>query len=216
MKLLRKGAEANIYLSSLMGRKVVVKKRISKTYRIRELDEKIRAYRTIHEAQLLHEAKKAGVPTPTIFFVDIKKSEITMEYIEGTRLKDYLENEKNSDMESLCFQFGKLTGNLHVFGIIHGDLTTSNVILTHDGKLFLLDFGLGFYSNNIEAQGVDLYLLKQVFQSFHFKVANKCFKAFLHGYGKVVGVEKKKEIIEKLREIESRGRYIPPEARFHR
>ena len=216
MKLLKKGAEANIYLSSFMGRKVVVKKRIGKNYRIKEIDKKIRDYRTIHEGKLLHEAKIVGVSTPIIYFVDRKKFEIIMEYVEGIRLKDYLENGEINKALKFCFQLGKLIGKLHKNGIIHGDLTTSNVILTKDWKMFMVDFGLGFYSTTVEAQGVDLHLLKQVFESFHYRIAKKCFNAVLEGYGRVVSEKRKKEILEKIGEIETRGRYIPPEVRFHR
>ena len=216
VKLLRKGAEANIYLANFMGRKVIVKRRICKTYRIKEIDKKLRDYRTIHEAQLLHQAKKVGVPTPIIYFVDREKFELIMEYIEGIRLKDYLESKNHGKALELCFKLGEIIGKLHKNGIIHGDLTTSNVILTSDWKMFMVDFGLGFYSTTVEAQGVDLYLLKQVFESFHYKIAKKCFNAVLEGYKKIVGEEKFREIKEKIGEISVRGRYIPPEARFHR
>ena len=216
MRLLRKGAEANIYLSTLMGRRVIVKKRIRKTYRIREIDKKLRDYRTVHEAQLLHQAKKAGVPTPTVYLVDREKFEVVMEYVEGVRLKDYLENGSLEKALKLCFQLGKLIGKLHLKGIVHGDLTTSNIILTKDWKMFMVDFGLGFYSTEVEDYGVDLYLLKQVFESFHYKIAKKCFNHVLEGYRKTVGEEKFREVEKKLREIGVRGRYIPPEKRFHR
>lgn len=216
MKLLRKGAEANIYLANFMGRKVIVKKRIRKTYRIREIDKKLREYRTIHEAQLLHQAKKVGVPTPIIYFVDREKFELVMEYIEGLRLKDYLETKSHGKALELCFRLGELIGKLHKNGIIHGDLTTSNIILTFDWKMFIVDFGLGFYSTTIETQGVDLYLLKQVFESFHYRIAKKCFSAVLEGYKKTVGEERFVEVEKKMGEISVRGRYIPPKERFHR
>ena len=215
MVLLRRGAEADIYLASFMGFKVVVKRRIPKPYRIREVDFKVREYRTIHEARLLNEVKKFGVPTPTIYFVDRENFDIVMEYIEGVRLKDYLQNIKEMNiLGKICFKFGDLIGKLHKNGIIHGDLTTSNVILTEDMKMFLIDFGLGFYSENVETQGVDLHLLKQVFESFHHSIAVKCFKAVLNGYGKVVGNRRRRIVEGKIKEIKSRGRYVPPEERY--
>ncbi|MGP3668190.1 MAG: KEOPS complex kinase/ATPase Bud32 [Candidatus Bathyarchaeota archaeon] len=215
MVLLRKGAEANIYLASFMGFKVVVKRRIPKLYRIREVDYKVREYRTIHEARLLSEVKKFGVPTPAIYFVDRENFDIIMEYIEGVRLKDYLQNIREvKNLKETCFKFGYLIGKLHKNGIIHGDLTTSNVILTEKMKMFLVDFGLGFYSENIETQGIDLHLLKQVFEGFHHNVATECFKAVLNGYGKVVGNRRREVIEKKLKEIKSRGRYIPAEERY--
>ncbi|MCX8176371.1 MAG: KEOPS complex kinase/ATPase Bud32 [Candidatus Bathyarchaeota archaeon] len=215
MVLLRRGAEANIYLASFMGFKVVVKRRGSKSYRIREVDCKVREYRTMHEARLLSEVKKFGVPTPAIYFVDRENFDIIMEYVEGVRLKDYLQNTKEIDaLKEACFKFGYLIGKLHKNGIIHGDLTTSNVILTEKMKMFLIDFGLGFYSDDVETQGVDLHLLKQVFESFHHNIAAESFKAVLSGYGKVVGNRKREIIEKKLKEIKSRGRYIPAEERY--
>ena len=87
-KLLKKGAEAYLFLKSWHGRKVVVKIRFPKKYRPAKLDAKIRNYRTVHEPRLMYEAKKAGVPTPTIFLVDLEKAAITMEFVDGKQLKE--------------------------------------------------------------------------------------------------------------------------------
>jgi TP53 regulating kinase-like protein len=213
MKLLRMGAEANIYETQFMGRRAVLKRRIRKGYRLQQIDRKIRDFSTVHEAQLLHEAKRAGVATPIIYFIDRAKSEIIMEYVDGRRLKDCLEEVKPSKRIRLCFLLGKLIATLHRHGIIHGDLTTSNVIITPDGKMFLLDFGLGFYSKVVEDQGVDLHLLKQVFQSFHIEHAGECFEAVLRGYETVLGRGQTVGVKKKIREIDGRGRYIPVTAR---
>lgn len=215
MVLLKRGAEADIYLTLFMGFKVVVKRRIPKLYRVKEVDLKVREYRTIHEARLLSEVKKFNVPTPSIYFIDRENFDIVMEYVEGVRLKDYLQNVKDlHSLRSVCFKFGNLIGKLHKNGVIHGDLTTSNVILTENMKMFLIDFGLGFYSEDVETQGVDLHLLKQVFESFHHSIAEECFKAVLSGYGKIVGSRRREIVEKKIREIRSRGRYLPPEERY--
>ena len=122
--LMKKGAEANLYLADWHGRRVVLKKRLPKEYRPKLMDEQIRAYRTIHEPQLMHEAKKAGVPTPIIFLVDHKNTTIIMEYIEGKQVKQLLNRVSKSERQSLCFRIGELIGKLHEYGIVHGDLTT--------------------------------------------------------------------------------------------
>lgn len=214
MKLVKKGAEANIYLSTLLGRKVIVKRRIRKEYRIKEVDFKIRDYRTIHESQLLHQAKKAGVLTPTIRLINRSNSEIIMDYIDGIRLRDSLNSRNTKNVATLCFKLGEYVGRLHMHGIIHGDLTTSNIIVNSNDKMFFLDFGLGFYSDTVEAQGVDLHLLKQVFESFHYKISKECFYSLMRGYEKVAGRRKTVQILNKVREIEGRGRYVPPELRY--
>jgi TP53 regulating kinase-like protein len=206
--LIKKGAEASLYLADWHDRKVVMKKRLAKKYRPKILDEQIRIYRTIHEPQLMHEAKKAGVPTPTIFLVDIKNATIIMDFIEGRQVKQLLSKVSKSERLSLCVKIGELIGRLHNNGIIHGDLTTSNMILTSEGKIFFVDFGLGEKTKELEARGVDLHLMRRALQSTHFRFTEECFDAIIGGYAKVVGSENAKNILEKIREIERRGRYV--------
>jgi TP53 regulating kinase-like protein len=206
--LIKKGAEASLYLADWHGRKVIMKKRLPKKYRLSELDKQIKTYRTIHEPQLIHEAKKAGVPTPTIFLVDVKGATITMEFIEGKQVKQLLSGASKSERQHLCLKIGELIGRLHKYGIIHGDLTTSNMILNSEGKIFFVDFGLGEKSMELEARGVDLHLMKRALQSTHFRFAEECFNAVIKGYSKVLGSETVKNVLDKIREIERRGRYI--------
>jgi TP53 regulating kinase-like protein len=206
--LLKKGAEASLFLASWHGRRVIVKARFPKKYRPAELDAKIRSYRTAHEPQLMHEAKKAGVPTPTIFLVDMKAAEITMEFVEGKQVKQVLAGVSKKERQELCTSIGVLIGKMHRHGVIHGDLTTSNMILTGEGKIFLVDFGLGEKNNELEARGVDLHLMKRALQSTHYQFAEECFKAVLAGYSGVLGVEEAEKVFEKIREIERRGRYV--------
>jgi TP53 regulating kinase-like protein len=206
--LIKKGAEASLFLEDWKGRRVIMKKRLPKNYRLPKLDEQIRTYRTIHEPQLIHRAKQAGVPTPTIFMIDTKTSTIIMEYVEGKQVKQVLNHYKEDERLSLCRDIGKLIGQLHQHGIIHGDLTTSNMILTSNGKVVFVDFGLGEYSAETEIQGVDLHLMKRAFQSTHFRYAEECFDAVMEGYANVVGRENAENVLEKIKEIERRGRYV--------
>ncbi|MCK4439936.1 Kae1-associated serine/threonine protein kinase [Candidatus Bathyarchaeota archaeon] len=206
--LIKKGAEASLYLASWHGRKVIMKKRLPKKYRLSKLDEQIKTYRTIHEPQLIHEAKKAGVPTPTIFLVNVKDATIIMEFIEGRQVKQLLNEASKSERQILCLRIGELIGRLHRYGIIHGDLTTSNMILSSEGKIFFVDFGLGEKSKELEARGVDLHLMKRALQSTHFRFVEECFNAVIEGYSKVLGSETGKNVLDKIREIERRGRYI--------
>jgi TP53 regulating kinase-like protein len=101
-----------------------------------------------------------------------------------------------------------LIGRLHNNGIIHGDLTTSNMILTPFGKIYLVDFGLGEYSNDLEIRGVDLHLMKRALQSTHYKFAKECFDSVTTGYVETVGREAASKVIGKIQEIERRGRYV--------
>ncbi len=206
--LIKKGAEANLYLENWHGKKVIIKERIPKKYRLPVLDERIRTYRTVHEPQLMHEAKKAGVPTPTIYMVDLAKKSIIMEYVEGKQVKRILNQLSAKERIELCRKIGILIGRLHKNGIIHGDLTTSNMILTSNGKIYFVDFGLGEFSKELEARGVDLHLMRRALQSTHYLFAEESFNAVLEGYAEAVGEVEAKKVLEKIREIELRGRYI--------
>lgn len=206
--LLVKGAEASLYLADWHGRKVMMKRRLPKKYRLSELDERIKTYRTTHEPRLIHKAKKTGVPTPTIFLVDVKNATIIMGFVEGKQVKQLLSEVSRTERQHLCFRIGELIGRLHKNGIIHGDLTTSNMILNSEGKIFFVDFGLGEKSKELEARGVDLHLMKRALQSTHFRFAKECFDTVIEGYSKVLGSEIAKNVLDKIKQIEKRGRYI--------
>jgi len=206
--LIKKGAEASLYLEEWHGRKVIRKHRLSKRYRVLELDMEIRSQRTLHEPQIIHKAKEAGVPTPTIFMVDLVEATIVMEFVEGKQVKQILDNLSLEERYRLCCRIGKLIGCLHNHGVIHGDLTTSNMILTPYGKVVFVDFGLSELSKELEARGVDLHLMKRAFQSTHYRYAKESFDAVIVGYTEVVGDKGTKNVLEKIREIEKRGRYV--------
>jgi TP53 regulating kinase-like protein len=206
--LIKKGAEANLYLEDWHGRSVIMKRRLSKKYRVPKLDKEIRLYRTIHEPQHIHKAKEAGVPTPTIFMVDTVETTIVMEFIEGKQVKQILDDLPSEERKNLCRHIGELIGRLHNQGIIHSDLTTSNMILTPQGRVVFVDFGLSERSMELEAKGVDLHLMKRAFQSTHFQYAKECFDAVFDGYTRVVGGNVAGEVLKKIEEIERRGRYV--------
>ncbi len=206
--LLRKGAEASLYLSDWHGRKALIKTRIPKLYRPEALDRQIRSYRTVHEPQLMHQAKAAGVPTPLIYMVNVPEATIVMEYIEGVQIKQYLNRAPKAERKKICCKIGELVGKLHKEGLIHGDLTTSNMILDKQGTIYLVDFGLGEKNVELEAKGVDLHLLKRALQSTHFVFWESCFEDVLAGYSLVLGDELTEKVYEKISEIERRGRYV--------
>ncbi len=187
---LTSGAEATVYLKD----GVIIKERVPKRYRLVELDERIRKERTRAEARLISEARRIGVPTPIIH--DITGSTIKMEYIEGELIKNVM-------TPQLSERVGEIVGRLHSGGIIHGDLTTSNMIL-HNDKIYLIDFGLAFVSRIVESQGVDVHVLFQTFESTH-KDHEKLIEAFCRGYRKTF--LNADEIIKRVKEIEKRGRY---------
>ena len=193
--IIAKGAEATI---SLKG-KEIVKERVKKGYRIQQLDEPLRKKRNRTEAALLREARRAGIPVPQVF----EESEflVEMEFVDGIKVRDAL-NENNC--KELAEKIAVSVAKLHDRDIIHGDLTTSNMILKGD-TIFFIDFGLGFFSGKIEDKATDLYLLHEALESTHFSVQEKAWKAILHAYSEgFTGADK---VIKTLAEIEKRGRY---------
>ncbi|MDD3792496.1 MAG: Kae1-associated kinase Bud32 [Candidatus Bathyarchaeota archaeon] len=206
--LLKKGAEASLYLIEWYGRKAIVKVREPKRYRPEALDNRIRSYRTIHEPQLIHEAKCAGVSTPLIYMVNVEEASIVMEYIEGPQIKKLLNTTNREKREILCNEIGKSVARLHNYGLIHGDLTTSNMIKSFQDKIVFVDFGLGEKNGELEAKGVDLHLLKRSMQSTHYRFWEQCFQNILKGYTSVLGVKISEKVYEKIKEIEKRGRYV--------
>ena len=208
MVLIKKGAEASLYQETWHNRKVIMKRRHPKEYRIPELDMMIRSQRTIHEPHIMHKAKEAGVPTPTIFMVDVADANIVMEFVEGKQVKQVLDSLPKQERLNLCKHLGKMIGRLHKNGIIHGDLTTSNMILTPNGKVVFVDFGLSERSIELEPKGVDLHLMKRTLQSTHYKHAKESFKAIIEGYSETIGPQETKQVTKKINEIEKRGRYV--------
>ncbi|MDO8627283.1 MAG: KEOPS complex kinase/ATPase Bud32 [Candidatus Diapherotrites archaeon] len=204
--LLKKGAEAELSKAEFLGRTVLIKKRISKNYRHKNLDDKIREERRKKEVLMIQRAKNSGVRTPIVYFVDPEEKEIVMEFVSGKRMKDVL----NSENLHLCRELGRMIGRLHKDGIIHGDLTTSNVLVSSnefevsDSEfLVLIDFGLAFDSIKDEDKATDLLNLKKTFTATHFNLMQG-FEEILKEYKKESGFS---EIEEKIREIEKRARY---------
>jgi TP53 regulating kinase-like protein len=207
-RLIKKGAEASLFLSEWHERKAIIKVRVPKRYRPEELDRQIRSYRTAHEPQFMHEAKAAGVATPLIYLVNVPQSTIVMEYIEGVQVKKLLTDAQKTKKQAVCMEIGKSIAYLHQYGLIHGDLTTSNMIQEQNGRICFVDFGLGEKSVELEAKGVDLHLLKRALQSTHFGYWEDCYLAVLSGYSAVSGGVLAEKVYEKTREIERRGRYV--------
>jgi Kae1-associated kinase Bud32 len=205
MKLIKQGAEAKLFLSTKDDQRILIKDRIKKNYRITQIDEKIRKDRTSQESNLLSEARRNGVPTPMIIDVDKKNYKIIMEFIDGERIKELLNKSDKKTVERLCFEIGRLIGKLHTRGIIHGDLTTSNMILK-DEKIYFIDFGLGFFSGKIEDQGTDLRLLHEALKSTHFEILDVCWENVIKGYK--TEYSKADIVLNKVSEIEKRARYM--------
>jgi TP53 regulating kinase-like protein len=205
-ELIYRGAEADLY-SGRWGREdAVFKFRKPLAYRLEALDAEIRGQRTVREAELLHASRLAGVRTPLLYYVSPKEFLIVMRRIEGSRLKSLLTSPVGG-VDALSSGFGAAVGRLHNGGVMHGDLTTSNVMVDGAGEIYLIDFGLAIRSTKVEDHAVDIRLIKETVVGAHPEVSSAVMKAFLAGYGAVVGEGRAKQVASKLVEIERRGRY---------
>ncbi|MFB5623690.1 MAG: KEOPS complex kinase/ATPase Bud32 [Nitrosopumilus sp.] len=202
MKLVKKGAEADLYQTKWQNFNAILKIRKIKKYRNPSLDSKIRKQRTIKESQTLSLVKSYGIPAPLVYFVNLDKTSIIMQEIPGKPVHDLSE----SKIIELSKDIGKLVGTLHKNGIMHGDLTTSNFILFQK-TVYVIDFGLSQITIKPEDHAVDLRLIKEILNSAHAKIMLSSWKNFLNGYKSVVGQAYYTKITKLVSDIESRGRY---------
>ncbi len=209
--LIAKGAESDIIKSKWFEgfgdyeSPAIIKKRLPKTYRIGEIDDKIRKSRTKSEAKILSDAKRSGIITPLIYDVDLDEKEIVMEYIDGVTVKDLIDNVDDDRRRDISYKIGEYLSKIHNMDIIHGDLTSSNMLINKDDNLVFIDFGLSYYSNLIEDKADDLLVLKKSIKSVDYTRSEKVFNWILASYSE--NTDDGKEIIGKIEEIESRGRY---------
>ncbi len=187
MEVISQGAEAIIYKDG----DVIVKFRVPKKYRIKELDEKLRKSRTKREAKILRDLSDMNVPK----LVGVEKYTLKMEFVRGKKLKDVL-------VPDMCTTVGEMVGKMHARGIMHGDLTTSNMIL-NDGKIYFIDFGLGKYTKKVEDFAVDILVFKQCLKASHIDVFDECWENFLSGYFKFMG----RKVLDRVEKVEKRRRY---------
>jgi len=202
MKLLRKGAEGDLFFTTWNDLEAILKSRKKKDYRNSSLDYRLRKQRTIRESQIMSEVKEFGIRTPLIHFVDIKNCDIIMQKIDGVLVGDL----PNIKLVNVCKKIGKLVGIMHKNGIAHGDLTTSNFIKSGN-NIFIIDFGLANRTLKSDDHAVDLRLFKEILNSSHAGVFEKAWSNFLSGYKSSVGKERFSKITNKVMIIESRGRY---------
>ena len=193
-KIIDQGAEATISLNDT----TIIKDRLKKSYRLKEIDEKLRKSRTRREAKVLNKLQELDFPAPRLNDMCDSAMQLRMEFIKGNKVRDILYQEPLA----LSEEIGKKLGTLHENNIIHGDLTTSNMIL--DNEIKFIDFGLSFFSTKNEDKAVDIHLLRQALESKHHQNWEECFNAVLKGYKETY--PKHEEVLTKLHEVEKRGR----------
>ncbi|KAI9142997.1 hypothetical protein BKA69DRAFT_1027037, partial [Paraphysoderma sedebokerense] len=237
-----------IYLTEHLSRPTIIKERFSKSYRLPQLDQKLTKQRMLHEVRCLHKCRKIGVDTPHVYFVDLEKSCIFLELVIGRTVKDWLSWKINLllyclrtdgidhfflNLDYLFSTIGKTIALLHNADIIHGDLTTSNMILRststppisiansaanplqnfqpsfeslspRTSNFTMIDFGLSYTSIDPEDKAVDLYVLERAVKSTHPLVEEEFFDTILNSYEK--HCNQGKIVIRRFEDVRLRGR----------
>lgn len=200
------GAEAAIYSDYT----TVTKDRFEKKYRHPELDLKLRRTRTRREAKILEKLHEAGFPAPRLTNMDEVKMHLSMDHVPGELVKkavDLLEEKNDAKSYLKLFrEIGEKVAVLHNEGIVHHDLTTSNMILHRDkNEIYFIDFGLSFFSEKKEDKAVDLHLLRHALESRHHRIWKECFEAVIAGY--TSKADDAGSVLKRMEAVEKRGRY---------
>jgi TP53 regulating kinase and related kinases len=199
MQKIAQGAEAVLF----RDRGTIIKERISKDYRLPQLDESLRKFRTRREAKILGKLEELNFPAPHLQDFSDKRMSIMMDFVPGEKLRDLLNSE--DDYQKLANEIGERVGKLHQNNLIHGDLTTSNMIKHQEtGRINLIDFGLSFFSDKIEDKAVDLFLLDRALCSTHYDKYPTIFEDVLKGYKEEC--PEAVDVLKRFEEVKLRGR----------
>jgi len=196
------GAEATVTI----GADRVIKRRRPRSYRHPELDERLRTERTRLEARLTGAARRTGVPTPVVYDVDPEHATIVFERVGTSELRGALSARRVRTV-------GRHLGRIHDAGFVHGDPTTRNVRVDEKGsaeetgpadagRVYLIDFGLGYHTGHVEDHAMDLHVFSQSLDGTADD-PERMREALEAGYRDAGDPS----VIDQLREIEGRGRY---------
>lgn len=221
-EILKQGAEAKILIGEYNNQQCIIKERFIKNYRHSQLDSHLTKERMRAESKAVSRCQAAGLIVPKIYHMDLNNRRIYMEYFDKSiTAKVYINEfipkieaieEQNNSLNELAEKIGRVIGTMHAHNIIHGDLTTSNILLDpksgskdfRDYNVVMIDFGLAGYGQSTEQKGVDLYVLERALLSTHSAVP-KLFPVILEAY-KESNTKDSKETITKFEEVRTRGR----------
>ncbi len=192
------GAEAVLY----QDQNQVIKERLSKGYRLPEIDESLRKFRTRREAKIMQKMEEIDFPAPRLREFCDQRMSLVMDFIPGEKLRDVLVQENYG---RLAREVGRKVGQLHAKDIIHGDLTTSNLIQQKpSGEIYFIDFGLSSFSDKMEDKAVDLFLLDRALESKHYQLYPQAFEEVVEGYKETYPDAGK--VLERFAVVKKRGR----------
>ena len=202
MRLLKRGAEGDLFESMWNQKRCVIKERRPKAYRNPQLDYRIRRGRTIRESEIIRQVKALGIRAPLVYFADAARCRLYLQYVDGPTVQSL----PAQQLAAACRDIGNITATMHRNSIMHGDLTTSNFILQHD-RICAIDFGLSQRTAKPEDHAIDLRLFKEILGSAHTESMEHAWSSFLEGYGGAIGQARFERITRLVSVIESRGRY---------
>ena len=199
MQLIAQGAEARLW----EDRGSIIKERLSKNYRLPQLDEALRQFRTRREAKILQKLEELNFPAPRLREFSDQRMSIMMDFIPGEKLRDVLES--GDQYQELAQEVGRKIGRMHAQHIVHGDLTTSNMMVHQETKeINFIDFGLSAFSEKVEDKAVDLFLLDRALESRHYQFYPSIFSKVLEGYKELYPEAEK--VLERFAVVKKRGR----------
>lgn len=200
------GAESVILKVERWNQPLVLKWRQSKPYLLEDIDAHLRKTRTTRECKMLSVARSLGVRTPAVYAMDMSGFTILMDYINGTQFKQLVNELPEDQLEKYCNEFGKSIAMLHKGDVVHGDPTTSNVLIDSKFRLWLVDFGLSEMNATVEMKGVDLHLIHRALETTHWDLQELMLDATIKGYSQILG-DDSRDILSRMEEIRERGRY---------
>lgn len=217
LEIFKQGAEGRIYLGEFNGESCLIKERFVKQYRHPELDAQITRQRIKAEVKASNRCSAAGIIVPRILHSDFDTHKIYMEYFsEAETVKQFIQKKVIGSgpdggkhlIQELCHRIGTIIGRMHSNNIIHGDLTTSNMLINKnsgiDLNVIIIDFGLSHYSQATEDKGVDLYVLERALLSTHSDQPY-IFDIILASYRREC-CKDEEAVIAKFEEVRARGR----------
>ncbi|ALC43077.1 CG10673 [Drosophila busckii] len=219
LDIIKQGAEGRLYLGEFKGEPCLIKERFVKKYRHPDLDAQITRQRMKAEAKAVGRCQSAGILTPRILHSDLNSHKLYMEFFENAQTaKQYIQEtvadskseQAQQTLEQLCSRLGSIIGQMHSQNIIHGDLTTSNVLINPNANakdgydIIFIDFGLSHYNQATEDKGVDLYVLERALLSTHSEQPY-LFEHILQAYRTHCGQDEA-AVLAKFEEVRARGR----------
>lgn len=231
--LIKQGAEGKLYLTTFQGQRCLAKERFVKAYRHPDLDRQLTRERMRAETKAIGRCQAVGIAVPKILHMDLNTRRIHMEYFaDSCTVKHYILNVipgANDDdatadvrrrlLRTLGQRIGEVVGQMHRNNVIHGDLTTSNILLNPvatsatntvgadtDYTLVMIDFGLSHYHTSAEDKGVDLYVLERALLSTHSAVMPLLFDDDLLAAYRRTNADGCSEVLAKFEEVRARGR----------